>query len=187
MGWMSFAASLVQSMVWPVAVVVLVILMRKPLGELLSHRLRWLKAGPVEAEFDREAIKVREEVRRIPEVAAAEPRQEPVSLAEELVPLADVSPRAAVLEAFARIEKRLEDLLETAGVPHPKRSGLALARLASSHNLISSETRDAVEGLSTLRNLAAHSPRDDIGVDRARDYVAMADAVLYAIRDKPEP
>lgn len=184
---MSFVASLVQSAVWPVAVVVLVILMRKPLGEALSHRLRRLKAGPVEAEFDREAIEVREEVRRIPEVAAAEPRQEPVSLAEELVPLADISPRAAVLEAFARIEKRLEDLLETAGIPHPQRSGLALARLASSHNLISSETRAAVEGLSTLRNLAAHSPRGDIGVDRARDYVAMADAVLYAIRDKPEP
>lgn len=179
-------ASLVQSGVWPVAVVVLVILMRKPLGDALSHRLRRLKAGPVEAEFDREAIEVREELRRIPEVAAAEPRQEPVSLTEELTTLADVSPRAAVLEAFARIEKRLGDLLETAKLPHTRRSGTALAKLAANHELISTETRDSIEGLSSLRNLAAHSPRDDIGSDRARDYIAMADAVLYVIRDKSE-
>jgi hypothetical protein len=186
LGWMSFIASLVQSAVWPVAVVVVVILMRKPLGDALSHRLRRLKAGPVEAEFDREAIEVREEVRRIPEVAAAEPRQEPVSLSDELVPLTDVSPRAAVLEAFARIEERLNRLLETTGISYSKQSGPALARLAFDHNLISTETRSAIEGLFILRNLAAHSPRDDIGADRARDYVAMADAVLYAIRDKHE-
>jgi hypothetical protein len=36
-----------------------------------------------------------------------------------------------------------------------------------------------------LRDLTAHSPRDTIGVDRARDYLAMADAVLYALRAKP--
>ena len=36
-----------------------------------------------------------------------------------------------------------------------------------------------------LRNLAAHSPTDEIGFGRARDYVALADAVLYALRAKP--
>ena len=58
--------------------------------------------------------------------------------------------------------------------------------MAHHQGLISDETLAAVEGLSVLRNLAAHSPAsDDIGVDRARDYLAMADAVMYALRVKP--
>jgi len=35
-----------------------------------------------------------------------------------------------------------------------------------------------------LRDLTAHSG-GDISVDRARDYLALADAVLYALRPKP--
>jgi hypothetical protein len=159
--------------------------MRKPLGEALSHGLRRLKAGPIEVEFDQEAAEVREEVRRIPEVAAAEPRQFPVSLTEELARLTEVSPRSAVMEAFRQVEKRLRELLEKADAAPANKAGvLGLARSAAALGLISNETRDSVEGLSTLRNLAAHSVRDDIDANRARDYVAMADAVLYALRDR---
>ena len=63
-------------------------------------------------------------------------------------------------------------------------SGRALARLARQHDLISDETLAAIEGLSVLRNLTAHVG-GEIGVDRARDYLALADDVLYALRSKP--
>jgi hypothetical protein len=185
---MSFVASLVQSAAWPVAVFALVFLIRKPLQEAVSHRLLRLKAGPVEAEFDREAVEVREEVRRIPEVAAAKLGQvagETVNLSYELATLIAVSPQGAVREAFAHVEMRLEELLEAADLAHPQRSGMALARVALDHDLISPETFKAIEGLSNLRNLVAHSVGDDIGRARAEDYVAMADAVLYAMRPKP--
>ena len=39
-------------------------------------------------------------------------------------------------------------------------------------------------GLRSLRNLAAHSATDEIGADRAHDYLALADAVMYALRVK---
>ena len=106
--------------------------------------------------------------------------------ADELLRLVEVSPSAAVMEAFARIERRLIDLLEEDGTsPDRKVGAVALARTAFALSLISSETRDAVEALSILRNLAAHGPKDGISTDRALDYVAMADAVLYALRQKP--
>jgi len=181
---MSFVASLVQSAAWPAAVLVIVILIRKPLQEAVTHRLRRLKAGPIEAEFDAEAAEVRDDVRRIPEVAAAEPRQGEVSLTDELAPLIDISPRAAVMEAFGRIEARLGDLLHAAGSPSPKRIAWQVADLAFNENLISSEVLEAVLGLQKLRNLAAHGIHDEISRDRARDYVAMVDAVLYAMRKR---
>lgn len=182
---MTFVSSLVQSLAWPAFVFGIVVLLRQPLGEALSHGIRRLKAGPLEVEFDQEAVEVRQDIRRIPEVAAAEPHRLPVSLADELANLVEVSPRAAVLEAFTRIEERLDQLLDKASVEYKGTiGGTALAKLAFDRELISPETRDAVQGLSVLRNLAAHSPRDNIGADRARDYVTMADAVLYAMRER---
>jgi hypothetical protein len=58
------------------------------------------------------------------------------------------------------------------------------AGLAQERGLISDESLAAIEGMSVLRNLVAHS-RSDIGVDRALDYLALADAVLYVLRPKP--
>lgn len=63
--------------------------------------------------------------------------------------------------------------------------GRALARLARDQGLISDETLTAVDGLSVLRNLAAHSSTDEIGAERAHDYLALADAVLFALKAKP--
>ena len=104
---------------------------------------------------------------------------------EELSTLAEVSPAAAVLEAYKRIESRLAEMLDSAGEPPSSAMGSrALARLARERDLISDETLAAIEGLSVLRNLMAHSG-GDIGVDRARDYLALADAVMYALRSKP--
>lgn len=185
MSWLAFVASLIHSLAWPAAVTAVVIVLRRPISAALGRGVHRVRAGPVEVEFDQELAEVREELRRSPELAAATPPVLPVSLREELARLAEVSPRAAVLEAFSRIERRLAELLDTAGVELERvLSGSGLARLAQRTGLISEETVTAVEGLSVLRNLAAHSPADDIGVDRARDYLALADAVLYALRAK---
>jgi hypothetical protein len=59
-----------------------------------------------------------------------------------------------------------------------------MAELAQQRGLISDETLAAIVGMSVLRNLAAHS-RDEIGLIRALDYLALADAAMYALRAKP--
>jgi hypothetical protein len=106
--------------------------------------------------------------------------------AREIAAMRTASPRAAVLEAFARVEGRLGELLEgSPDTPARYQGARHMARLAHEQDLISDETLAAVEGLAVLRNLAAHSPRDEIGIDRARDYLALADAVLFALRSKP--
>jgi hypothetical protein len=190
MDGLAFTASVVQSLAWPSSVVAVVVVLRKPIGAALQ-RLSRAKVGPVEAEFDQELAEVRKELQRAPELTekadkAGETLVPMLSLPEELNRLAEASPRAAVLEAFARIEARLRELLTEAGVELSGAQGaVALARLAHRHGLISAETLNAVEGLAVMRNLAAHSPTDDISVDRARDYLALADAILYPLRARP--
>jgi hypothetical protein len=192
-GWQAFVASLVQSLAWPAALLVIVILMRKPIRAVLSQALlRRVKAGPFEVEFDQLQAEVREELARSPELTEAQvpaPASRAAapasSLREELSTVAALSPAAAVMEAARRIEYRLAEMLDGSGEPVPPRlTTRRMAELARERGLISQETQLAVEGLSVLRNLVAHN-RDDIGVDRALDYLALADAVLYALRPKP--
>jgi hypothetical protein len=162
--------------------VVVVIVLRPHIGVAFSRGVRRLRAGPIEVEFDQELAEVREELSRSPELAGAALQVSRASLAEELARLTEVSPRSAVLEAYARIEAQLIALLGGADVEYRTVRGAALASKARAQELISDETLVAVEGLSILRSLAAHSPSDEIGTERARDYLALADAVLFALR-----
>jgi hypothetical protein len=184
---LAFIASLVRSLAWPAAVAVVVLVLRRPIGIALGRGVRRLRAGPVEVEFDQELAEVREELRRSPELASSELPEPSASLRDELARLAEVSPRSAVMEASARIEARLVELLESAGIgpPGKRATWVTLIELARSHGLISDETQAAMAGLRSLRNLAAHSATDEIGADRAYDYLALADAVMYALRAKP--
>ena len=204
MSWLAFAASLIHSLAWPAAVTAVIIVLRRPISAALRRGVHSVRAGPVEVVFENELAEVREELRRSPELAARAASQFsafpllkefrlrptaalPASLSGELARLAEVSPRAAVLAAYERIEERLVQVLNNAGAePSQAVGGRALARLARTHGLISDETLAAVDGLSVLRDLAAHSAADDIGVDRARDYLALADAVLYVLRAKTQ-
>ena len=65
--------------------------------------------------------------------------------------------------------------------------GKALAMAAYRYELISDEAMAAVDGLATLRNLAAHGHASEpIAVGRALEYLALADAVMYALRPKDD-
>ena len=56
-----------------------------------------------------------------------------------------------------------------------------LAEVALEQRLISPETKEAIDGLSVMRNLAAHGDQKDLSPQRAHEFVALAHGVLYAI------
>jgi hypothetical protein len=102
---------------------------------------------------------------------------------------ATTSPIGAVLEAHASIERELRDLVTNA-VPDASvaRAPIRqLLRIATDHGLITPETANAVEGITVMRNLAAHGQASEITPERAQDYMALAEAVLYTLRQKPRP
>ena len=193
MDWLAFVASLVHSLAWPAGVVTVVVFLREPIRTVLSQALlRRLKAGPLEVEFDQIQAEVREELARSPELVEG---QVPAStsqvvaparsLREELSALAELSPASAIVEASKRIEIRLSEVLADSSEPPRRKLPIrAMAGTAQERGLISDETFTAIEGMLALRNLAAYS-RDEIGVGRARDYLTLADAVMYALRPKP--
>jgi uncharacterized protein YutE (UPF0331/DUF86 family) len=93
-----------------------------------------------------------------------------------------VSPAAAVLESYSRVEQQLRAMLAAAGVSIDEAAwAVQMARVAEEQGVITKETREAIEGLSVLRNLAGHG-HTEVDPARALDYAALSDAVLYAMR-----
>jgi hypothetical protein len=89
---------------------------------------------------------------------------------------------AAIIESFGRVETALRDLLAAAGLDVSQLSVPALVREALARDLISPETASAIEGITVLRNLAAHGRAGAVSHDRAVEYLALVDAVLYTLR-----
>lgn len=193
--WQEFITSLIGSLAWPTAVLVLAWMFRSSLGRLLSGDIKRWKAGPagVEVEYWEKAIaEARQELAQdrgstSAEVAAAEER--PREFRDEMTELAAISPRSAVMESFRRVELQLRSMLEIVGVEKVRPTGARMmAETALQHGLVTAATVDAIRGMSTLRNLAAHG-HDDSEIDqvRALEFIDLAETVLFALEHSSLP
>ncbi len=163
------------------------VLFRAHVREALNRGFRRVKAGPFEFEWAEQLADVRKEAdasaatlgNGLDPIAGAE-------LTDELSELARSHPLAAIDEAHGRIEAELRRILEThGGVTEEMLRGahaVKLARAAWGRQLITEETFNAVQGLTTLRNLSAHDQTGKFTPTRATAYIITADALLYAIR-----
>ena len=197
MNGLQFVASLIGSLAWPALVLVLVLVFRASLSTLLAGDVKRWKAGPagLEVEFQEIIPGIREEVQKgrlqKERQGSHYPEAElPRGFRAEMLELARVSPRAAILESFARVEARLHKLLTDAGVSVNEfagASGRSLADVAAKKGLITEGSLMAIAGLSVLRNLSAHAREaDSLSLERATEFIDLADAVLYTIRDQPK-
>ena len=161
---LEFVSSLVGSLAWPVAVVVLVWVLRPELKHLAAGGVRRWKAGPVEIEYwDRERSEVRESIRRELPAAVGEGGELAAAggLVEELAEVVEAAPAAAVLEAFTRIEVELRRIVEAGGVEADGLERMAarqLAHVAFRHGLVTAESVNAVEGLPGYAAIIPTSP-----------------------------
>ena len=102
---------------------------------------------------------------------------------EDLLELAQRIPAAAIIQAHLRIEQALRQTLSSAKVEtSDSEVTAALVGNALTRGLITPETANAVEGATVMRNLAVHGPRREVSTKQAIEYVTIAAAVLYAIR-----
>jgi hypothetical protein len=182
MSGFQLTASLATALGWPAGAIVITLLLRRPLGGwITSHPPSKVKAGPLEVEWSKVQAEVESEVGP-PPVPSSDGSPESFELSDELGVLAESQPSLAVLGAYKEIERAL--LVTLADVDDPTKvraGGPRLARLALQHGRIPPETANAVEAISVLRNLAAHGNPREITADRAREFLAMADAVRFSI------
>ncbi len=187
MEWREFIASLVDSLAWPAALVILVALMRHHLGELLDSggRLQRLKVGPAGAEIEWHALaaEVRAEVAAGPgSPRSSSPLDDTGVDLSELDGLAERSPADAIRVASAAligeldrmVKERNAPLLAEPATPH------ILVKSAYHAGVITKETGEALRGLLTLKDLTEQRP-ETATVEKAVDFIVLSRAVLYAL------
>ena len=185
---LEFIASLASAVGWPLAAVVIVLVLRRPIARMLTERPpKRVKAGPFEAEWDQALAQAETEIQGLPSAPEPEVAAAGGTLRDELESEAKNVPVVAVLEAFARVEQELRKIVaEVSPEVSPERaarmSAVGLARSAARAELITPDTVLAVEGVAVLRNLAAHGGAREITTEQALEYLDLADAVLFALR-----
>lgn len=184
MDWLTFIVELFKALTWPVVVVAVVLLLRREIRDLLPF-LKRLKAGPVEAEFDREVQEIKSGVETqlpsIPPSVTTSPEQ------QKLLQLAEVNPRSAIIEAWRGIEFAARKLLESRDPSLTLREHQSPIALLKALNRLEVLTRDEValfNDLRSLRNQAVHQDNFAPSYESVLNYIDLAVRLRSAIESR---
>ncbi|MFW5920431.1 MAG: hypothetical protein ACOCUS_01225 [Polyangiales bacterium] len=183
MDWMTFSAKLIDALVWPLTVLVGVLLLRRPLGELLPE-MRKVKYKDFEAEFGAQMDELRQESEQAgggrPSTPAATDRT------RRLHDLAAVAPNAAVLAAWRKVETAARALLDAEGyeldyaVATPYRM---IESVLAGDELLEPRQIKMYRQLRRLRNKVAHADDFELSPGQARQYVDVALSLCEQLED----
>lgn len=181
MDTLTFVFKLIEAVAWPVASVALVAILRKEIRGILPL-LKRIKAGPLEAEFEREVKELRTTTDvQPPKVARSAEAQSEANL---LIKLAELNPRSAVLEAWQRVEiatRRVPAKRALSLTPAQELSPVTVARALSGKGLISAEEYALFHDLRALRNQAAHAHDFSPTGEAALNYLELSLRLLAAL------
>ncbi len=164
--------SLVDTVKWPVTVIILVVVLRRPLGMLMlrTRRLQF-KDKELHVEFDR-LEKAAQQALPAPPTAEA---TKTVSI--DLYELADTSPTAAIAEAWRSVESSARRLIASRGqnpdydVPDVYR---LIQEVLVGNGIVDERTGKIFEDLRRLRNKVTHAAGYRVSAERARQFVDLA-------------
>ena len=172
MDLLTFIAKLMEVLVWPVTAIILVTVLRREIGAL-APLIRKLKAGPLEAEFEREVREMRTAVEANTQNTEVAQTTWQVS-AEKL---AQVNPRSAILEAWRQTEMAA---IRTLRKKQPElndqqvRSTRDVLRLLGESGLSNQEEVALLNQMRFLRNQAGHVDSFQPTYEAAMNFVQLA-------------
>jgi hypothetical protein len=174
---LTFIAELTKALAWPVVVLLVALLARKPIGVLLEGlRLQKLKGAGWEFEFGKLEAKVQEQVAELPTAASAAP-----AFAANSASTLNADALAVIIGGWVELERRvLEAARERFGDKAGKHFSTALRQLVDDH-VVSAATVEALLGLQAMRNLAVHAPDEGSLAGRVPHFMSLAQAMRFAL------
>lgn len=191
--WLEFVSATLGQLVWPALIVVLVLILKEPIRSLMtSPGLRRVKAGPagIELEIDRTLEEAKRELDQgqlgpPPKLPTPEEQQLAADFSEEMRQLAEIQPRAVVMESHTRLEHLLRRLVDVPRDHRGQRPGFlnlrALGRLAVEQGLLTENEASALDELAVVRNAVAHSSDQVISFERALEYAELVKQLAISL------
>lgn len=174
--WLQFWASVIGSAAWPIVAILIAFLFRKQIADRLAN-IRKVSVGEATVDMADKLDEIEADVRTDPGLAALNrPEQAPLP-DDRFQRLLELSPAAAILDAWGPIELKLENL----GSPYASTLGTAVRspstrrvmRLLLEENRITGSFYELLLELSELRNAAAHYK--DVSATDAIRFQALAE------------
>ena len=178
---MELLVTLLVGIAWPAAIVWVAMLFKDEIRSVL-RRVSQLKYKDLEASFDEGLTRAEAKAAVIAPAALSLPsKPELTSRLEQLRRIADVSPRASILEAWVLVEEAAakSGFIQGAAIPRvsPHLFIHELIRLGK----LPAGSSDLLDRLRSLRNQAAHLPDFSISQDEADRYLELAAKVSELI------
>ena len=182
MDTLTFISNMINAFSWPLAVLVIIILIRKPLFQLIPL-VRELKYKDLNIKFGEELEELTDQ--------ADEANLPPVRLSEEMIieftpeadfwesieKISDISPRAAIVEAWRRVEWALHDYFRNNNIEIP-RSYQAKLRILKEQKDLPASFFSIFDKLRLLRNKAVHARDIDLISQNAIEFAQLADRIV---------
>ncbi|MDX1810026.1 MAG: hypothetical protein R3331_10835 [Sulfurospirillaceae bacterium] len=173
---MKFIETIVASIAWPFSIIIIVWLLKKDLGQLLS-RIKRIKHKDSEIELQQgieDAAKQADKNNL--------PRLENKDKQERIYRLAMDSPRGAILDAWLEVEETLNSYCKRKGINEHIKSPMQLIQSIYMHDLdynyIGKGLFDMLYKLKNLRNEAVHISDHEISTKTAIEYAKLAKRVI---------
>jgi len=198
MDWLNFLASLIDSLAWPAAVVIGILILRRALGYLIPD-LKHLRYKDFELQFGKKLDDVRHHLESHPSETLQPPMPSAIQGVDEVskteyIPyfeiIAEVSPRAAIMEAWIGFEATAKSLVQKLDLQAPRRS-MSLHSLigALRHGeLITQEELEALTMLRAIRNEILHGHDRRLSKEDAAEYARiiteMAEGIVVRARPR---
>lgn len=191
MGSLEFISALTGHLIsWPVLVLVVVLILRKPIVELVGRVSAYEGLGQKIA-FGEQLAKVEEEADRLTDTQglSADGEGDGVSqrgLIEDLAAFADRHPSAVIMGSWVSVERAVLQRAADRDFPGTVLTQGGIARVINTlgnDGAISPTTVEVLHDLRGLRNQVAHG-QSDASPGEALAYADIAEGVLKTLKDR---
>jgi len=192
--WLSFFSSVIDSLAWPVAVIFIVFLLKKPLSILLPM-LRNLKYKDLELDFGKELKKIEDKAKQVlpaetkPKLIKEKQKERnSAEIIKEAERLYEEFPEPAVALAWSAVEvELLEAIYRTASSPdYPAyNSALKNVMYLKEAGYLGEEKIELIKRMTNLRNIAVHGNKGmgPVSVDDAREFIALTEWLVKDLKE----
>ncbi len=177
MDFLTFFASLVSALAWPIVTVVAVFALRRPLFSLLQNIDR-LKYGDLDISLSGELADLEERLNVVRSFRSVSPpglSSEVPEVLETVNRLAPISPQSAIVEAWARLEEAIrvwpgqDKTVDRPGSPGDESRATEIAAL--------------IDELQRLRNRVVYDRKVVVTAEQALYYGYLAESLIELLRE----
>jgi hypothetical protein len=187
MDWLTFIAEMTKSLAWPLLLGTFLIALRKEVASLISD-LRHLKYKDLEADFGKQIESMTVEADKAglppaPKQISGKSETEYLLPEDRFLRLAEVAPRAAIMEAWLDVESALRELAKRHNKPvdeHPYNIARSFFQLGV---LFRSDIK-LFDELRSLRNSVVHHSAVEVSKENAIEYRDVAVRFIEEIKTR---